>query len=158
MMHPLLAVSVANRLFNDRTAAATPTRRVRRKAHDATRPTVASDDTSGAAMVTGDVVIRRAVAADGPALARLGALDGNRAAGELLAYAADAAGTSGVLVAETDGEIAAALALDGGLAVADPFRASAAHARLLALRAEQLGADLPRSDRGHVRMLAPRTS
>ena len=160
MMHPLLAASVANSLFNDRTAAAARARRVRRTSHDDARPTVASDDTSGTAATAagGELVIRRATSADAPALTRLGALDGNRAAGELLAYAAAAAGTRGVLVAETGGSIAAALALDGGLAVADPFRASASDARLLTLRAGQLGADLPRRGGGHVRVLAPRTS
>jgi hypothetical protein len=151
-MHPLLAASFANAVVADRSAAAR--RRAVKRGADTSGPSghvVPEAD-------VGEVVIRRATSADAPALARLGALDGNRAAGELLAYAAGAAGSRGVLLAEADGALAAAVALDGGLAVADPFRASAAHARLLALRAGQLGADLPRRGGGHVRVLHPRTS
>ena len=92
MMHPLLAASVATTLFNDRAAAAaaTHTRRVRRKNHDGTRLPAASDDTSGAGHVSraeGELVIRRATQADSPALVRLGTLDSNRRAGRLLAEA-----------------------------------------------------------------------
>jgi hypothetical protein len=54
-----------------------------------------------------------------------------------------------------DGSLEAARALDGGLAVADPFRPSALHAKLLALRARQLGRGAPRGLRG---VLHPRAS
>ena len=63
-----------------------------------------------------------------------------------------------MLVAEVDGSIEAALALDGGLAVADPFRPSALDLQLLSIRARQLGGDAPRR-RGHrLGVLHPRTS
>ncbi len=67
-------------------------------------------------------------------------------------------GTRGVLVAEVDGALEAALALDGGLAVADPFRPTAPNEQLLELRARQLGGELPRRGPGHLRVLQPRTS
>ena len=75
--------------------------------------------------------------------------------GELLARAAE---QHEVLVAEVDGSIEAALALDGGLAVADPFRPSAPDAKLLALRARQLGGDADGARRGRLGVLHPRTS
>jgi hypothetical protein len=43
------------------------------------------------------------------------------------------------LVAELDGELVAALPLDGGEAIADPFRRSADVVALLQLRARQIG-------------------
>jgi hypothetical protein len=102
-----------------------------------------------------DVVIRAATPADAASLVRLGVLDSNRSAGELLA---DAATDHAVLVAEVDGSIEAALALDGGLAIADPFRPSALDLQLLSIRARQLGGDVPRR-RGHrLGVLHPRTS
>jgi hypothetical protein len=142
-MHPLLAAGVAAQLNHERTAVAS-----RRTARSHRRVT-----TRGTPEV--DVVIRMAGAADGPALERLGALDGDRPAGERLAEAAQ---DHAVLVAEVDGSLEAALALDGGLAVADPFRPSALHAQLLALRARQLGGDAPRRSRRALRVLHPRTS
>lgn len=81
--------------------------------------------------------IRRATADDAPALARLAALDSTRPpAGE-------------VLVAVVDGAFWAALCLDDGRVVADPFRPSAHAVELLRLRAEHLararrGLTLPR--------------
>jgi hypothetical protein len=158
MMHPLLAASVATTLFNDRAAAAaTRTRRVRRKNHDGTRLPAASDDTSGAGHMSraeGELVIRRATQADSPALVRLGTLDSNRRAGRLLAEATE---DQTVLVAEIDGSIQAALALDDDVAVADPFRPSGIHAQLLELRARQLGGHAARRTRGFG-VLHPRTS
>jgi hypothetical protein len=44
----------------------------------------------------------------------------------------------GVLVAELRGELVAALPLDGGVALADPFRPTASIVELLRLRAAQL--------------------
>ena len=151
-MHPVLAASFANAVMADRTA---PARLRAPKRGAATSGPVVPERLS-------EVVIRRAAPEDGPALARLGALDGNRAAGELLAYAAHVSdardGTRGVLVAEVDGALEAALALDGGLAVADPFRPTAPNEQLLELRARQLGGELPRRGPGHLRVLQPRTS
>ena len=120
-----------------------------------TRGTPRPTRSESASADAGDVVIRAATPADAAALVRLGALDGNRSAGELLA---DAAADHAVLVAEVDGSVEAALALDGGLSVADPFRPSALDLQLLSIRARQLGGDVPRR-RGHrLGVLHPRTS
>jgi hypothetical protein len=74
------------------------------------------------------VLIRAARGSDGPALARLAALDSRPLpAGDLL-------------VAEADGELVAALAPRTGRHVADPFRPTADVLALLALRAERLAA------------------
>ena len=124
-MHPLIAASLSTQL--ERTAAARSHRRVE------TRGTPEK-----AHIEPADVVIRAATPADAAALVRLGSL-------ELLA---DAAADHAVLVAEVDGSVEAALALDGGLSVADPFRPSALDLQLLSIRARQLGGDVPRR-RGH---------
>ena len=144
-MHPLLAASLATNLSTDRVAASAGRRAAKRAAADLDAGTPAP----------GEVVIRRAGADDGPALVRLGALDGDRHGGELLASAAR---THAVLVAEVDGTLEAALAVDGGLSVADPFRPSALHAELLALRARQLGGAAPRRTYPRLGLLHPRTS
>jgi hypothetical protein len=141
-MHPLLAASLLNSLSNERLTAAR-TRRVAKAAK-----------ASVADAAPADVVIRRASATDAPALVRLGALDSNHRAGRLLAASAD---EQRVLVAEIDGEIAAALDVDRGVSVADPFHPSAGHAELLALRARQLGA-APRDRGRRSRVLHLRTS
>lgn len=74
------------------------------------------------------VTIRRARPGDGPALARLAALDAARPlAGDLL-------------LAEVEGEPWAALSLDDGRVVSDPFRPAAAARALLVLRADHLAA------------------
>jgi hypothetical protein len=70
--------------------------------------------------------IRRAVAEDAAALARLAALDSATVPeGE-------------VLIAEADGEPVAAAPLAGGRAIADPFRYTADIVGLLELRAAQI--------------------
>jgi hypothetical protein len=144
-MHPLLAASLANSLSRDRVSAAR-SRRIAKAAKQA-----AAEDSSAAV----DVVIRRATRADAWALARLGALDSDRRTGELLArHAAE----HDVLVAEVGDTIEAALALNGGLAVADPFRPSAVSAELLALRARQLGGAAARDGHPRLGVLSPRTS
>ena len=141
-MHPLIAASLSTQLSRPRVAS-----QPRHPRRVTTRGTPA--------VTPAELVIRRAGPADAAALIRLGALDGNRSAGELLARAAE---QREVLVAETDGSIEAALALDGGLAIADPFRPSALDAKLLALRARQLGADADGARRGRLGVLHPRTS
>ena len=74
----------------------------------------------------GSVAIRPARQADEDAIERLAQLDtAERPHGELL-------------LAERDGEVVAALPLDGGRPVADPFRRTAGAVELLALRARQL--------------------
>ena len=72
------------------------------------------------------VVIRAARGSDGPALRRLAELDSRPVpAGELL-------------VAETGDEVVAALSVDTGARVADPFRRTADVVDLLAYRARRL--------------------
>ena len=72
------------------------------------------------------VTIRAARGSDGPALRRLAALDSQPLpAGELL-------------VAETADEVVAALSLETGARVADPFRRTADVIDLLAYRARRL--------------------
>jgi hypothetical protein len=74
------------------------------------------------------VLIRAARGSDGPALARLAALDSARVpAGDLL-------------VAEADGVLVAARSVHTGAAVADPFRPTSDVLALLALRAGALAA------------------
>ena len=142
-MHPLIAASLSTQLSRRRVAS-----QPRHPRPVTTRGTPEA--------TTAELVIRRAGAGDRAALIRLGALDGDRSAGELLARAA---ARHDVLVAEVDGSIEAARALDGGLAVADPFRPSAPDAKLLALRAGQLnGGGARRRRRRLLRVLHPRTS
>ena len=87
------------------------------------------------------IAIRRAGDRDRAAIARLSALDSAR----------EPRGT--VLVGEVDGEAWAALSLDDGHAVADPFRRSAGILDLLRARAGTSG----RTHRGATRpALAPR--
>jgi hypothetical protein len=73
-----------------------------------------------------DIEIRRARLEDAAALRRVAALDSKQLP------------TGDLLVAELDGELAAALPLDGGEPIADPFRPTAALVRLLELRREQI--------------------
>ncbi len=73
------------------------------------------------------VVIRLAVRADEEALRRLAQLDS----------AAPLAGQK--LLAEHGGSLVAAVSMDDGAAIADPFRTTADTVELLRLRAEQLG-------------------
>jgi hypothetical protein len=77
------------------------------------------------------VVIRPAYPDDGPALARLAALDSRRAL------------TGRVLVAERDGRLLAALATEDGRAIADPFAPTAGLVALLRLRAAEAVAPRP---------------
>ena len=74
------------------------------------------------------VVIRAARGSDGPALRRLAALD----SADFL--------TGSVLVAEADDEMVAALSVDTGEKVADPFRRTADVVDLLTYRARRLRA------------------
>jgi hypothetical protein len=131
-LHPLLAAAVSTQLISEHTV------RSHRRAETRGTPEEAHREPA-------DVVIRVATPADAAALVRLGTLDSNRSAGERLA---DAAADHAVLVAEVDGSLEAALALDGGLSVADPFRPSAPDLRLLSMRARQLVGAAPRR-RGH---------
>jgi hypothetical protein len=145
-MHPLIAAALLTQL--QRTPAAPRPRRAASRG----RPEVAR---MAAADAANDIVIRAATPADSAALIRLGALDSNRSAGQLLA---DAAADHAVLVAEVDGSLEAAVALDGGLAIADPFRPTALDLQLLSIRARQLGGDVPRRGGHRLGVLHLRTS
>jgi vacuolar-type H+-ATPase catalytic subunit A/Vma1 len=79
-----------------------------------------------AANLAPTVVIRAARGSDGPALRRLAALDSSEVP------------SGAVLIAETDGEPVAALSVDTGARVADPFRRTADVVDLLAYRARRL--------------------
>jgi len=74
------------------------------------------------------VVIRAARGSDGPALRRLADLDSSPLPG------------GDLLIAETGDEVVAALSLDTGAGVADPFRRTADVVDLLAYRARGLKA------------------
>ncbi|MBX5440841.1 MAG: hypothetical protein IRZ32_04855 [Solirubrobacteraceae bacterium] len=79
-------------------------------------------------LATPDLTIRYAVPADADAVAALAALDSQPVpAGALL-------------VAEVEGELWAAVSLQTGRAIADPFRPSADAVALLRARARQLAA------------------
>ena len=80
-----------------------------------------------------DLIIREATCADYEALERLAQLDSAPTP------------TGQVLVAAVDGELRAALPLDGGRSVADPFHPTAALTSLLVLRARQLSAPAGRA-------------
>jgi hypothetical protein len=74
------------------------------------------------------LVIRLAVAADETRLRRLAALDSARPL------------SGQALIAEQGGSVVAAVSLDDGAAIADPFVASADAVVMLRVRASQLGA------------------
>jgi hypothetical protein len=92
---------------------------------------------------TPQIVIRPARTDDGYALSRLAVLDSSSAP------------TGRVLLAEVDGELVAALPIDGGRTIADPFRATAALVALLELRAAQI-AKATRPERRGLRLRARR--
>jgi hypothetical protein len=74
-----------------------------------------------------DIVIRAAADGDARALRRLAQLEGRWLTS-----------SSRVLVAEVEGEVQAALPLDGGEPIADPFRSTASLVEMLRLRAAEL--------------------
>ena len=94
------------------------------------------------------VVVRMARHSDAAALRRLAALDSSRPP------------AAPALVAETNGELVAAIALSGGPAVADPFRHTADLVGLLELRAAQKATGGVRETRRRrsLRALAPATA
>ena len=93
--------------------------------------------------VVDGVTIRRSHPGDRAALQRLAQLDSRKLAeGELL-------------VAEVEGELRAALPLDGGTAIADPFRPTAPLVSLLGLRAAQIRAAGAEGERGAAGQATP---
>ncbi len=92
-----------------------------------------------------NLTIRRATAADASAVRRLAALDS--------AFPP----TGDVLLAEMGDELWAALSVDTGAAVADPFHPSRDLVDLLRFRADRLTRDA-RSDRGLRTRLLPRAA
>jgi hypothetical protein len=82
------------------------------------------------------LVIRMARPQDDPQLIRLAELDGHRLDPALQ--------QARLLVAEVEGEVLAAVPLDGGRPLADPFRRTASLVEMLELRAAQLHAEPPR--------------
>jgi hypothetical protein len=84
-----------------------------------------------------DITIRRATAADEAAIARVAALDSARAP------------KGATIVASVGGDVRAALPLDGGAPVADPFHRTAELVDLLRLHAarERAGRELDRARR-----------
>jgi hypothetical protein len=90
------------------------------------------------------LTIRMAVSADAEALGRLAQLD-----------SAPPPGPVPMLVAEVGGELRAALPLDGGPAIADPFEWTAEVVAMLVARARQLEAAAPRRAARRWRALRP---
>jgi hypothetical protein len=88
-----------------------------------------------------NITIRRATATDELAVRRLAALDS--------AFPP----TGEVLLAEAGGELWAAMSVDNGHAVADPFRPSADLVELLRLRAARLRGESPAQPRVLARVL-----
>jgi hypothetical protein len=84
-----------------------------------------------------DLVIRTARPEDDPVITRLAQLDGHRPLDPPLEH-------TRLLVAELEGEVLAALPLDGDHPLADPFRPTASLVEMLELRATQLRREPPR--------------
>jgi hypothetical protein len=96
------------------------------------------------------VVIRYARPGDATKLADLGRLDADLRTSERLARLAGESAQGRVLVADVEGELAAALVVDDGQSVADPFRPSAGFVELLRTRADQLAAPRVRARRSFI--------
>src|SRR3954449_12037588 len=114
-------------------------RRVAAAAARTARQATSSPSVAGASRER--VVLRPAQRQDAVALDRLAALDGvRRPAGELM-------------LAEVDGEILAAVPVEGGRAIADPFRPTRDLIDLFHARTRLLGG---RAEAGGLRRLRPR--
>jgi hypothetical protein len=91
------------------------------------------------------LTIRMAVSADAAELSRLAQLD-----------SAQAPGPVPMLVAKVGGELRAALPLDGGRAIADPFQRTAELVAMLVERTRQLEPPAPRRARPWLLLRAAR--
>lgn len=116
-MNPFLSRELAGEHIRDLREAAARESRGRAEA-----PARASDPAT-------HITVRRFAERDIDGVQRLAALDEKPVP------------TGGVLVAEHTGELVAALPLDGGEALADPFKPTADAVALLRLRAKQLRAE-----------------
>ena len=83
----------------------------------------------------GELQLRAATDADASALLRLARLDSSRPP------------TGHIVVAEDGGELVAAISVDDGATIADPFRATAPIVAMLRLRADQIRGGTPRAQR-----------
>jgi hypothetical protein len=92
-------------------------------------------------VINSTLTIRRASDADGVALNRLAALDSARPP------------SGDVLIAEVGAELWAAIEVQSGAAIADPFRPSGELVELLRVRAEGMRGDTRRERRGFGRLL-----
>jgi hypothetical protein len=141
LMHPALAAERGLDLLA--TAASARTARAAQYAADAASPRSlrrhGATPSRSADPADGPVAIRVARPADARPLARLAALDDHEADAGRLAHLAAAPWDGSVLVAEAEGDIAAALVVEDGTVVADPFRLTDGLVALLRLRAAQLG-------------------
>ena len=118
-MHPLLAASLVNSLSRTN-ASPRPRRPPRRQGREA-RPPARADVRAGRGRHQTRQCRRRARRSSASPRSTATTMPAR-----VLAASADA---HAVLVAEVDGELEAALAVDDGLTVADPFRPSAPHRR-----------------------------
>ena len=89
---------------------------------------------SGSRNLIQTLTIRMAVPADVPALKQLAQLD-----------SAPPPEPVAMLVADVGGDLHAALSLDGGPAIANPFQRTAEHVAMLAARVSQLQTPMPRT-------------
>jgi hypothetical protein len=116
----------------------------RRRKADVRRRAAAARLRTAAIPRSPDVTMRLASSGDAGALERLAQLDSARSP------------SGPTLVAEVGGELVAALPLDGGRPLADPFTHTTDIVRMLELRAAQLTAD--GRLRRQARRLTPRTA
>jgi hypothetical protein len=138
------AQSILRFMFNDhllRTLARTrvdDARRAARQSHVEPRGGPAPRLAAVAPSPDAPLTIRHAGAADLPAIAHLAALDSRRIpSGELF-------------VAEVEGRLLAAVSIDTGAVVADPFAHTASIVRLLRLQASAVGTPAPRPGAGAI--------
>jgi hypothetical protein len=127
-MHEVIEKAIATDVQRDRVETAAKARRA---------SSVTPVESRRSEPASGRIVIRYARPDDAAKLADLGRLDADLRTSERLA---EGASDGSVLVAEVEDDLAAALVVDDGQVVADPFRPSAGIVELLRTRADQLAA------------------